>query len=154
MSSAKDILKLLAEHDFFAGIPEAQLERLVPYVTVETYPTNEYVFRVGQDATHCYLIRQGQVALEVYEPHRGGAITVLTLDRLSVLGCSWLVPPYRWKFDARAAEVTRVLAIEASNFRRLIAENHEFGYEIMRRFLVVFAGRLSAALLQLSDMYA
>lgn len=154
MSSAQESLKLLAEHDFFAGIPEFQLERLVPFVTVEMYAANDYVFRIGQEATHCYLIRQGKVALEVYEPHRGGEIALLTLDRLNVLGCSWLVPPYRWKFDARAAEVTRVLAIEASNFRRIIEEDHEFGYEIMRRFLAVFAGRLSAALLQLSDMYA
>ena len=154
MSSSEEILNLLASHEFFSGVPEPMLATLVPHVTIEMYPANEYVFRTGQEARYCYLIRQGQVALEVYEPHRGGAITLQTLDRSSVLGISWLVPPYQWRFDARATEVTRLMAINAASFRQMIDADHEFGYEMLRRFLVVYAGRLSATLLQLSDMYA
>ncbi|HNR31504.1 MAG TPA: cyclic nucleotide-binding domain-containing protein [Candidatus Hydrogenedentes bacterium] len=154
MSSVDEIKQLLAEHEFFKGIPPEYLARLTPHVILESFPAGEYVFRAGGQATHCYLIRQGQVALEVFEPHRGGSIVLHTIDRHGVLGCSWLVPPYQWRFDARATQLTRMLAIDAAAFRDALEADHEFGYEIIKRFLAVFTGRLSAVLLQMSDMYA
>jgi len=154
MSTADEVKNLLADHEFFKGLQASYLERLASHVILESFPAGEYVFRAGSQATHFYLIRQGQVALEVFEPHRGGAIVLHTIDCHGVLGCSWLVPPYQWRFDARAVQLTRVLAIDAAAFREAIESDHEFGYDVLKRFLAVFTGRLSAVLLQLSDMYA
>jgi hypothetical protein len=47
----------------------------------------------------------------------GGAMTVLTVGAGEVLGWSWLVPPYRWNFDARALEPTRAIALDGKCLR-------------------------------------
>ena len=154
MSTPENTTTLLADHEFFAGIREAHLSVLAEHTTVKTIPAHEYIFRKGQPANECFLIRQGQVSLEVYEPHRGGAIILQTLDRGKVLGRSWLLPPYTWRLDARAIDLTRVMAIDAKVFREAMENDHEFGYQVLTRFLAVFSERLHAAQLQLSDMFA
>jgi CRP-like cAMP-binding protein len=154
MSHLENTTAMLAEHEFFAGIGAEHLCVLAEHTTVKTFPADEFIFRKGQTATECFLIRQGQVSLEVFEPHRGGAITLQTLDRGKVLGRSWLLPPYTWRLDARAIELTRVMAIDAQVFREAMEKDHEFGYQVLTRFLIVFSERLHAAQLQLSDMFA
>ncbi|MFP4501923.1 MAG: Crp/Fnr family transcriptional regulator [Candidatus Hydrogenedentota bacterium] len=154
MEASDNTATMLAEHEFFQGISHEYVDILAPHTMVRTYPPGEYIFRKGADARECYLIRQGQVALDVFEPHRGGAITLQTLGQGKVLGRSWLVAPYVWRLDARAILLTRVMAIEAAAFRQALDADHEFGYQVYRRFLAVFSERLHAAQLQLSDMYA
>lgn len=151
MSSLPEIQRMLVEHEFFKDLPERFVVQLTPHVTIETYPAGEYIFQEGQDAAHCYLIRQGQVALEIYARNRGGMITLQTLDCHHVLGCSWLIPPYQWCFDARATQLTRILAIKAAGFREVLDSNREIGFEVMRRFLQVLAERLQAAQSHLSN---
>jgi CRP-like cAMP-binding protein len=154
MSLPDDMTQMLVEHEFFHGIDREHVTKLAGHVTVRTYPAEEFIFRKGGPATECFLIRQGEVALEVYEPHRGGAITLQTLDRGKVLGRSWLMEPYVWRMDARAVTLTRVMAINGAAFREALDADHEFGYQVYKRFLAVYSERLHAAQLQLSDMYA
>lgn len=66
---------------------------------------------------------------------------------------SWLVPPYRWTYDAKALELTRALAIEAKCLRGKCEADHDLGYEMMERFMPVLVERLHAARLQMLDVY-
>jgi len=59
-----------------------------------------------------YLYREGHVALELGAPGLG-RMTFLTAGPNSVVGLSWLVPPYRWTCDARAQDDVRASSIEA-----------------------------------------
>jgi CRP/FNR family cyclic AMP-dependent transcriptional regulator len=63
------------------------------------------------------------------------------------------VPPYRWHFDARAVELTRAIALDGECLRGKCEEDHDLGYEIMKRFALVIAERLEATRLQLLDVY-
>jgi CRP-like cAMP-binding protein len=64
-----------------------------------------------------------------------------------------MVPPYRWHFDARAVEVTRAIALDGKCLREKCQEDHDLGYEIMKRFALIIAERLEATRLQLMDIY-
>ena len=55
----------------------------------------------GDPADTLYLLRRGRVAIEVHSPG-AGPIVIETVGPGAVVGWSWLVPPYRWHFDARA----------------------------------------------------
>ena len=61
-------------------------------------------------ADEFYLIRHGRVALELSAPGRG-AVTVRDPRAGDILGLSWLIPPYRWTYDARALEPVRAIAL-------------------------------------------
>jgi hypothetical protein len=71
-----------------------------------------------------------------------------------ILGWSWLVPPYRWRFSGRALELTRVLMLDGKCLRGKCEKDHELGYELLKRFADILASRLDAARLQLIDMYS
>jgi hypothetical protein len=80
-------------------------------------------------------------------------VTIHTRHEGEVLGWSWMVPPYRWHFDARASETTRAIAMDGKCLRTKCDEDHDLGYEIMKRFSLVIAERLEATRLQLMDIY-
>ena len=68
----------------------------------------DVIFREGEEANNFYLIRSGRVALQLFADRRG-PLVISTLEEGDILGWSWLSSPYRWKFTARALEVTRAI---------------------------------------------
>jgi len=53
----------------------------------------------------------------------------------------------------QALELTRVLSIDARCLRDKAEDNHDFGYELMKRFMTMLVQRLHAAQLQMLDVY-
>ena len=92
------------------------------------------------------------MTLEIYAPPRG-SIIIQTLDEGDVLGWSWLFPPYRWKFSAKAIESTRAIALDGKCLRGKSEEDHDLGYELLKRFARVVQERLDATRLQLINVY-
>jgi CRP-like cAMP-binding protein len=90
--------------------------------------------------------------LEILPPGQP-AMVFSTLGEGEIVGASWLVPPYRWMFDARATELTRVVGMDAACLRNKCEDNHHIGYEMMKRFLPVLLQRLQATRLQILDIY-
>ena len=80
------------------------------------FEAGEYLFREGDQADTFYLVRHGRVQLETFVPGRG-AVTIQTVDEGDVVGWSWLFPPYRWHFDARALDLVRAVAFDGACLR-------------------------------------
>jgi len=143
---------ILAEHPFIAGF-SAEHSRLVGgCARNHRYGVGEYLFREGGPANEFFLIRHGQVALEIVAPGQT-PIVFTTLGEGEIVGASWLVPPYRWMFDARAVALTRAIGIDAACLRGKCEADHHLGYEMMKRFLPILVQRLHATRLQLLDVY-
>ncbi len=143
---------VLRDHPFFLELPEKHLQLLAGCGKNEKFEKDQFLFREGGDADRFYIIRQGMVRIELYSTRRG-PIMLETIGEGNVLGWSWLVPPYRWRFDARALELTRVVTMDGKCLRANCAEDPELGYELLKRFTLVLADRLEATRLQLLDMY-
>jgi hypothetical protein len=69
------------------------------------------------------------------------------------LGWSWLIPPYKWRFDARAIETTRAFALDGKCLRGKCDEDPRLGYELLKRIAATIAERLHATRLQMLDVY-
>ena len=93
------------------------------------------------------------MGLEIVAPPRTPT-TVETLGEGEILGWSWLLPPYHWRFHARAVEATRAIALDGRCLRSKCEENHDLGYELLKRFAKIIERRLEATHLQLMDVYA
>ncbi len=144
--------QILAEHPFFAGL-SAQDRRLVAgCARNHRYDAGEYLFREGASAAEFFLIRHGHVALEIAAPAQT-PIVFTTLGEGEIVGASWLVPPYRWMFDARAVVLTRAIGIDAACLRGKCEADPRLGYEMMKRFLPILVRRLHATRLQILDVY-
>jgi len=64
-----------------------------------------------------------------------------------------LIPPYHWRFDARAIEMTRAIALDGKCLRAKCEEDHDLGYELLKRFASILGQRLDATIFQLLDIY-
>ncbi|MGB7590169.1 MAG: cyclic nucleotide-binding domain-containing protein [Terriglobia bacterium] len=144
--------RILSEHPFLNDFPDRHLELVVGCASNVRLEAGQFIFHEGEEANTFYLIRQGKVALQIFSERRG-PLTVLTLGEGEILGWSWLFPPYRWKFSARTLEPTRVFAIDGQCLRAKAEQDHELGYELLKRFAYVVEARLEAMRLQLINVY-
>jgi len=145
--------RILGEHRLFAGLGQQFLELAAGCAKNVRFDPDEYLFHADDPADWIYLVRHGRVALEVTTPHQG-AIRFETVGEGEVVGLTWLLPPYRWGYDARATELTRALALDARCLRDKCEADHDLGYEILKRFLPVLVQRLRATRLQMLDVYS
>jgi CRP-like cAMP-binding protein len=150
--AAESLERILGEHPFFGGMEEPYLQLFVDCASNVRFNAGEMIFREGEEANTFYLIRHGRVALETSAPQCGSVI-IETLGEGNVLGWSWLVAPFRWRFDARAMEPIRAIALDGRCLRGRSEEDHDLGYELMKRCAQVMEQRLQAARLQLLDVY-
>jgi CRP-like cAMP-binding protein len=148
----KPLHALVAESPIFAGLEPAHLELIAGCGRNSGFEAGQYLFREGDQADTFYLVRHGRVMLETFVPGRG-PLTIQTVDEHDVVGWSWLFPPYRWHYDARALDTVRVVAFDGTCLRGKCGQDHAFGYELLSRFSAVMLERLEATRLQLVDVY-
>ena len=128
------------------------LELAVGCASNMRFDAGELICREGHPADHFHLIRAGRIALEIAVLGRGG-LTIQTLGAGDILGWSWLVPPYTWRFDVRAAETTRAIVFDGKCLREKCEQDHELGYELQKRVIAVLGQHLDATRFRLLDLY-
>jgi CRP-like cAMP-binding protein len=143
---------IIREHPFFKGLDARYIAIIVGCAKNERFEVGEVIAREGDPADRFYLIREGLVAVELMIPNRGFT-TLQTIGDGDILGWSWLLPPNRWRFGARTVRPTRALAFDGKCLRAKCEEDHDLGYELLKRFASVTAERLEATRLQLLDLY-
>jgi len=148
----EDLQRILGEHPSLKGLDEKYIQLLVTCASNVVFKKGEYIFREGEPADNFYLIRKGKVLIEVNFPPKGSLI-IRSRDEGELFGWSWLVPPYKWHFDARAVELTRAISIDGKCLRGKCEDDHDLGYQIMKRFVQIISERLEATRLQLMDIY-
>ncbi|HKJ46330.1 MAG TPA: cyclic nucleotide-binding domain-containing protein [Balneolales bacterium] len=148
----ENLEKILLGHPFFKNIEGDYLNLIVGCASNVRFEQDEIIFREGQEADQFYIIREGTVALDLQDPG-SGKITIDTLTDGEILGWSWLVPPYYWRFDARATKMTRAISLDGKCLRNKCENDHDLGYELLKRFALIIDQRLQATRLQLLDVY-
>jgi CRP/FNR family transcriptional regulator, cyclic AMP receptor protein len=144
---------IIAEHPFFQGLEPKFANLLVGCASNARFRAGDYIFREGGPANEFYLVRKGKVSLEIFAPQRE-PIMVETLTAGEILGWSWLIPPYQWKFHARALEDTLAIVLDGKCLRGKCEQNRDFGYELLKRFVGIITQRLESTRFQLLDIYA
>jgi CRP-like cAMP-binding protein len=145
------VVALLQKQPFVQGFSQQQVDKLATLAKEEHFESDRILFREGEECSEFYLIISGSVALEMAPP--GGTFRVETLGAGDEFGWSSLLAEQGRLFQARVLRDTRVLAFEGTDLRAMCDEDTAFGYEVMRRLLVVVAGRLQATRLYVVDNY-
>jgi len=146
------IAGVLSSAALFAGLEPGQVDLIAGCGSNVGFEEGEYLFREGDHADTFFLLRRGAVALELFTPPRG-SLTIETLEAGEVVGWSWLFPPYRWHFDARATSLVRATAFDGVCLRTKCDEDPALGYALLSRFAGVMVERLQMTRLRLLDIY-
>jgi CRP-like cAMP-binding protein len=142
----------LAEHPFFAGLDPAALALIARCAHDVRFEPGDVVFRTGEPADAFYVLQAGDLALEVHDPARGGLV-LDTVHAGEVAGWSWLVPPHRWMFDARAVSPISAIAFDAVCLRGRCEADPALGYALLQRVAHVMYERMQDARVRLLDLY-
>jgi CRP-like cAMP-binding protein len=97
----------------------------------------------GDPATALYLIQSGFVELSTSNKW-GDRVLVQTVGPGEIVGWSWMVPPYLWQFEVRAAGPVCGVQYNAEWLRDRCEQDRDLGYELLRYMYGVLADRLSA----------
>lgn len=141
--------RIVREHTFFAGMKADYTDIVTGCARNVRFEPGAYLFHEGDPADQLYLLRAGRVALEVVTPT--GPVTIQEVGESEIVGASWLVPPYRRGLSAKALDLTRAIALDAACLRGKCEDNHDLGYEMMKRFMPIILQRLRGARLQILD---
>ena len=145
---------ILSQNPWFQSLETDHFEKVLAIAGLTSWPEGQTIFAEGEQDAHLYLILEGRVAIEKYVPGRG-RVTLLTLGPSELFGWSAVVPVIGTRTaTARAMAPTRAVTFDSVALRQLCDEDHDLGYLVYRRLTHIIAGRLSAARLQLLDMYA
>jgi len=143
---------LLRDHPFLKDLEGEYLALLAGCAMNVRFTAGSFLFREGDPADRCFLIREGKMALEIAAPGRG-AIIVQTLAAGDVAGFSWLLEPHQWQFDGRVIEPVHAIALDGSCLRRKCADDPRLGFELTQLFARLAIRRLQATRLRLLDVY-
>jgi CRP-like cAMP-binding protein len=148
----EDIAALVASHPLLTGLPGDMASLVSGCARNVAVRSGDLLLVEGEAADTLYLLRRGRVTLEAGAPGRL-PVVIETLEPGAALGWSWLVPPYRWQFDARAVEPVGAIAVDAACLRAKADADPAFGYELIKRVASVMVTRLDAAQSRLLDLY-
>jgi len=144
---------LLAAQPFLKGLSAKQLELLAENAMPAEFKTDELIFKEGSPANRFYILLGGEVTLESPCPKcddERGTVLIETVGAGSVLGWSWLFPPYYSHFNARAISPVKAIFFYGTRLREQCESDHELGYQLMKRAAEIFIERLQAAREKLS----
>jgi len=148
-----DLDTRLANHPFLAGLEPSMRDSVAACAREARFETGQTLFDEGGPAEAFYLIEHGDVGLFTASPGRRPS-PFMSLHDGDLVGVSWLFPPYRWLFTARALGPVDALAVDARCLQRRCDDDPRLGHALMRLFAGLLIRRLHAARLQMLDVYA
>jgi CRP-like cAMP-binding protein len=149
----ENLERIIVECPFFAHLDHGFMNLIVGCASNVRFETGTYVFKEGTPADTFYLIREGKVAVEMFAPQRK-PLVIATIGEGEILGWSWLLPPYFWKFHGHAVQNVRAIALDGKCLRAKCEQNHDLGYEVLKRLVQIIERRLDEARFQLLDVYS
>lgn len=131
----------------FKGIEESYLKKLVEMSQEEVHHKGHVIFREGDEAKSLYILREGQVALDMkIETGVGQGVHQATVDlakKGAAFGWSALVEPYIYTLSATCMEPVSVVLFDAKQLRKLLDSDAGLGYQVMKKMVGLVSSRLA-----------
>ena len=147
-----DLFPQLKNHPFLQGMSEESIHVIADCAEHKEFADGEYLMVQNTKAEVFHLLLDGRVSLQM--PVAQGAMPIETVEPPDTLGWSWLVPPYKWHYDAVADGKTSTIMVHTPCILGKVAQDKEFGCEIYERFIQVVVDRLHGTQMQMMDIYA
>jgi CRP/FNR family transcriptional regulator, cyclic AMP receptor protein len=148
-----EIVRLLSEQSFFADLSDDHINWLAGKAVESRFEVDQLVARQGDRAERFFLLLEGSLGVEI-PAIAGPKLEVTQLGPGQIFGWSWLIRPFKWHFNARALEPTRVLDFDGKAILEHCEDDPEFGYALFKLFSYLMATRLESAQRKMMDQWA
>lgn len=151
--TATTIAEQLEKSEFFGDLETEHRQWLSEHAAETQFEDGQLVARHGDKADRFFLVLEGELVVEV-PALTGPSLEITRLGPGKIFGWSWLIEPYRWHFNARAAGATRVLDFDGKAILERAESESKFGYALLRRFSALMGTRLESAQRKMMDQWA
>lgn len=138
------IVNILKDNPFFGGLSEDIGNFLAEHASRRQIASGKILFHHGDPARHFFLVLEGHVALEI-PAIEGPTLELQDIGPGHVAGWSWLIPPNRWHFQARARTDVTCLEFDGAAVLERCEADPRFGYALLKRFSKLMSERLDFA---------
>lgn len=134
----------LRRFSLFAGLDPAWFKDIAMVGEEVKLAQGEWLFHEGDDADALYLVLNGSVELKInLDVQSSRQADISTVSAGEVLGWSALVEPEVYTLGAVAASDVQLVRLDAAGLRKLMEQNCEFGFHLMRQLAKVLGQRLT-----------
>lgn len=144
-----EVVEALGNCEFFRWLEHSEISKIADLCQMRTYTQGEYVFQQGDMGEHLYVISSGQVFLErsVDLGMRTGKVVIETLGPGRALGCwsTLLNKPHILMSSAVCQTPADIVSFKGADLRQKMAQNAEFGFNILERLCFLLRDRIQAA---------
>lgn len=152
-TSSFDLADYLQNKSIFKGMPKPLIQTLADAGRTKDYKMGDCLFKQGESANHFYIIISGRVSVEIPSIY-GPPLVVQKLDDNKVLGWSWLIPPYKWAFEADAESDLQVIEFDGQRLLAACEADPDLGYQLIKRFATLMSERLHEAREKMMDTWS
>jgi CRP/FNR family transcriptional regulator, cyclic AMP receptor protein len=127
---SQGVVELLRRVPLFSELSTAELERVAQVGIPRSFPRETRIFHEGDPGDACYIVREGSARVTREHPD-GRAITLATLGPGAIFGELAMLDGERRSASVEATENTELVALPASDVRKLIREHPEMAEKLV-----------------------
>jgi CRP-like cAMP-binding protein len=144
-----ELIEVLETSELFGGLAGPDVERIAFMCTVEERRAGECVFRQGTMGEDLYIIADGLVVLQraIDLGTKTGTASIANLGKGRALGC-WSIlidGPRVLMSTAVCQKPTTLVKLPGEQLRKMMAENKEFGFQLMKSLCFLLRERILGA---------
>ena len=125
----------LEQTDVFNGLTDKQLSVIRQCAEVVDFKKDDRIFAQGDNASHVWIVREGEVRLQTESGEKKGADggpLVSFMSQAHAFGWTCFVPPYKYRLsgycDSRWCSLLRFSRVD---LRRIFEEDFVIGFQVM-----------------------
>jgi CRP/FNR family transcriptional regulator, cyclic AMP receptor protein len=127
---SQGVVELLRRVPLFSELSTGELERVAQVGVPRSFPRETRIFHEGDPGDACYIVREGSARVTREHPD-GRAITLATLGPGAIFGELAMLDGERRSASVEASENTELVALPASDVRKLIREHPEMAEKLV-----------------------
>jgi CRP-like cAMP-binding protein len=132
---------MLKGNELFKSLSVEEVHRISNFSSAKEFNANEMVFVHDRPSTHCYVLMDGVVYLQLPSSLPEFSLNIAKVRKGELFGLSPLLDSPRYTASAKCYAPTKVLAIEAKPVREILQKNHLVGMDVMSRVARIYFTR-------------
>ena len=125
------VASILQGHALLKNLTMEEVDRISKFSERKKFEKNDTIFLHEAEAAQTYILLKGRVLLRLPARPDEFRIVIASIEEGEMFGLSPLLGSDKYTAEARCAEVSEVLAIDAKEFRELLQADCLAGFYIM-----------------------
>ena len=136
-------MQMLRSSDLFGELSEEKLEQISRLCQEEVYPGRATILQEDEEAQTLYILRDGLVTIRIQSAaHEDGLMVDAVNERGRTFGWSALIEPRRYTASAVCLGEVKVLAIDGAELIKLLDEDPQLGFTVIKKIAGIISSRL------------